>query len=98
KMNREAMRVGFAVHRDGLDADLAARADNAHGDLAAIRDQDLLDRRHDETCASQKRLPSGSAARATRIPYWSTGFATTSPPSRCTVAQAALMSSNSNLR
>src|SRR5882762_11195484 len=70
EMHREAVRVGFAVDGDRLDAELAARADDPHGDLAAIRDQDLFDRRHHgDTWASQKRLPSGSAARATRMPY-----------------------------
>ena len=70
EMHREAMRVGFAVHGHRLDAELPARADDPHGDLATVRDEHLLDGCHDrETCASQKRLPSGSAARATRMPY-----------------------------
>ena len=35
--------VGLGVHGDGLDAELAARADDPQGNLAAIRDQDLVE-------------------------------------------------------
>ena len=52
--------VGLGVHGHGLDAELAARVDDAQGDLAAVRDQDFLEhpslsrttetRRHRETC------------------------------------------------
>jgi hypothetical protein len=34
------------MHRDGLDTHLMARAVDAQRDLAAIRDQQLLDFRH----------------------------------------------------
>ena len=34
-----AARVGFGVHGHALDAQLAAGADDAHGDLAAVRDR-----------------------------------------------------------
>ena len=37
--------VGFGVDGDGLDAELAAGADHAHGDLAAVGDQDFLEHR-----------------------------------------------------
>ena len=40
-MKRLAVRLG--EDRDGRDAELAARADHAHGDLAAVRDEDLRD-------------------------------------------------------
>src|SRR3989442_15406915 len=40
-MRRLAVRLG--EDRDGRDAELAARADHAHGDLAAVRDEDLRD-------------------------------------------------------
>ena len=36
-------RVGVRVHRDALDAQLAAGADDAHRDLAAVGDQQALD-------------------------------------------------------
>jgi hypothetical protein len=39
----ERVLVGFGVHRDGLDAELAARIDDAHRDLAAVGDQDFLE-------------------------------------------------------
>jgi len=39
-VNRVA--VGIGVNRDGRDAQLAARAHDADGDLASIGDQDLL--------------------------------------------------------
>ena len=35
--------VGLGVHRDGADAQLAARADHAKSDLTAVGDQDLLE-------------------------------------------------------
>ena len=35
--------VGRRVHRDGADAELAAGADDADGDLAAIGDEDLVE-------------------------------------------------------
>ena len=38
-------RVGVRVDGDRLDAELAARADDAHGDLAAVRDEDAADHR-----------------------------------------------------
>ena len=34
--------IAFGIDRDGRNVHFAARADNAHGDLAAIGDQDLL--------------------------------------------------------
>jgi hypothetical protein len=37
------VRVGLAVHEHGLDAQLAARADDAERDLAAVRDEDLIE-------------------------------------------------------
>ena len=39
----EALAVGGRVHGDGLDAELAAGADDADGDLAAVGDQDALE-------------------------------------------------------
>ena len=32
--------IDVAVHRDGADPELVARPDHAHGDLAAVRDED----------------------------------------------------------
>jgi hypothetical protein len=43
-VDREAVRVGLAVHDDALDPELAARADDAQRDLAAVRDEDLIER------------------------------------------------------
>jgi hypothetical protein len=37
--------VGGGMHRDRLDAHLAAGADDAKGDLAAVGDQDLVEHR-----------------------------------------------------
>ena len=39
----ERVLVGLGVYRDGLDAELAAGADDPQGDLAAIRDQNFLE-------------------------------------------------------
>ena len=35
--------IGFRVHRDRSDAELSARNDDTESDLAAIRDEDLLE-------------------------------------------------------
>ena len=43
--NVQRAGVGLGVHGDGRDAELAARADDAQRDLAAIRDEDLLEGR-----------------------------------------------------
>ena len=40
----QGVLVRGRVHGDGLDAHLAARADDAHGNLAAVRDEHLVDR------------------------------------------------------
>ena len=40
-VQRVLVRLGVDGH--GLDAELAAREDDAHGDLAAVRDQDFLE-------------------------------------------------------
>jgi len=42
-MHRQAVRIGFAVDDDRLDPQLAARADDPEGDLAAVRDEDLIE-------------------------------------------------------
>ena len=39
----QRLPVGLAVDGDGLDAQFAAGADDPQGDLAAVRDQDLLE-------------------------------------------------------
>src|SRR5690606_19678763 len=39
----QRVRVGDAVDRDGADAELAAGADHAERDLAAVGDEDLAD-------------------------------------------------------
>jgi hypothetical protein len=38
------LAIGLGEDGDGLDAELAARPDDPDGDLAAIRDEDLLER------------------------------------------------------
>ena len=38
----ERVAIELAVDGDGLDAELASGADDAHGDLATVGDQDLL--------------------------------------------------------
>ena len=39
-----AVAIGRRVDRDGLDAELVAGADHAHGDLAPVRDEHSLHR------------------------------------------------------
>ena len=38
----QGVPIELGVDRDGLDAELASGADHAHGDLATVGDQDLL--------------------------------------------------------
>ena len=57
-------RVGLGVHGDGRDAELAARADDAQRDLAAVRDEDLLERLL-ERAGERPRPDAHGAARRT---------------------------------
>ena len=41
----QRVQVGFGVHRDAGQAGVTARPDDTHRDLAAVRDQDLAQRR-----------------------------------------------------
>ena len=68
-VQRVAIELG--VDRDGLDAELASGADDAHGDLAAVGDQDLLQhgcqcRCHDcsrpHAAATSRGPPDGPSA------------------------------------
>src|SRR5216683_4597614 len=43
KADVQRILVGFRIDRDGFDAKLAAREDDAHRDLAAIRNQNFLE-------------------------------------------------------
>ena len=57
-VDREAVRVGLAVHDDALDPELAARADDAQRDLTPVRDEDLVER--DRAPPSMSRDPRRS--------------------------------------
>ena len=46
KAHVQRVLVGFRIHRDGLDAELAAREDHAQRDLSAVGDQDFLEHVH----------------------------------------------------
>ena len=43
EVHRKAVRIGLAVHDHGLDAQLAARADDPQRDLTSIGDEDLIE-------------------------------------------------------
>ena len=58
-VDREAVRVGLAVHDDALDLELAARADDAERDLTPVRDEDLVE---------QERGPPSTSRHPTRSP------------------------------
>ena len=60
-MQRVAVELG--VHGDGGDAELAGGADDAHGDLAPVGDQDLL--QHGCQCRwhGRRRTPPPTPAR-----------------------------------
>src|SRR5215831_4233178 len=47
--------VSLRVHSDRLDTELTARKDDAERDLAAVRDQDLLE--HYRTLIAKRRSP-----------------------------------------
>ena len=38
----QGIAVGLRIHGDGLDAHLAAGANDAHGDFTAVRDENFL--------------------------------------------------------
>ena len=48
KPDVQRFAVSFAEYADGLHAQFAARAENAHGDFAAIGNQDFLEHRNVE--------------------------------------------------
>ena len=64
----EALAVGGRVHGDGLDAELAAGADDADRDLAAVGDQDALEHEPSRLELGSFRAPRGrlSAIRSKR--------------------------------
>ena len=43
ELHVERLHVGLGIDGEGLDAHLAASADNAEGDFAAVGDEDFLD-------------------------------------------------------
>ena len=65
--------IGIRVHRDGLDAQLAAGADDADGDLAAVGDQDLRDQ------ASHRGFRFSRKARSPSWPSFETRRAAMAP-------------------
>src|SRR5262249_51121014 len=69
--NVQRFAVCVAKHRDRLDAEFAARAENAHGNLAAIGDQDFLEHRNveRERSLAWRGRPLGSLASSLRSSY-----------------------------
>mgnify|MGYP001274292197 CR=1 FL=1 len=53
-LDMKRLPVGLGVNRDGFDIQLAAGAGDAHGDLAAVGDQDAL--KHE--CSTESRVLS----------------------------------------
>ena len=43
QLHVERLAVGLGVHHHGFDIELAARAEHAHGNLAAVGDEDTLE-------------------------------------------------------
>jgi hypothetical protein len=79
----QGVLVGGRVHGDGLQAELAARADDPQGDLPAVGDQDLAD------------LDGHSLrTRNSRVPY-STGWALSMSTASITHGNSASSSLNS---
>src|SRR4030081_360683 len=59
QMHRQAVRVRFAVHEHGLDAELAAGADDTKRYLATVGDKDLIE---------GQEAPPPKSSRRTRWP------------------------------
>ena len=64
----ERAAVGLGVDGHGRDAHRAAGAGHAHGDLAAVRDQDLPEGRR-----AHAAQPGLRFSRKARIPSWPSG-------------------------
>ena len=64
----ESTAIGVGVDDDGLDAHLAAGADHADGDLAAVGDQDFLEQpgRHNCVAPEESAIVAQRAGRARR--------------------------------
>jgi len=57
---RQHVAVGLAGRLHGADPEVARRALDAHGDLAAVGDQQLPDRGHAQTSISHRGSPGSS--------------------------------------
>ena len=73
--------VGRRVDGDGLDAELVERADHAHGDLAAVRDEDAGEHQSASRAAGGAAIGSSSNSSWPNSTGWafSTWIATTRP-------------------
>ena len=71
------VRIGRRMHRDGRDAHLLAGAIDAERDLAAVRDQDLLEHRAIRSASAARRIrPADRRARESPRSRPATGAAT----------------------
>src|SRR3712207_1196291 len=64
----ERVAIGLGVHRDRRDAELLECADDAHGDLPAIGDQDLAEHRARRLLARPRRPRPGSSPEDRKFP------------------------------
>ena len=71
-MRRIDVRVG--VDGDGLDAELATRPDDADGDLAAVRDEDPVERSGPAVLAQRRGPRPGDARHSGMLPCFFGGF------------------------
>jgi hypothetical protein len=62
--------VGLAEHRDRRDALLAQRADHAHGDLAAVRDEHAAELRHPQPSSTTHATATPASCAIVRWERW----------------------------
>src|SRR5262249_49507278 len=91
ELHHGRLRVRRRVHRDGLDPELAARARDAEGDLASVRDQDLLEHQLGSmtisVCSNSTHAPSSARICATfpetSAVTWFISFIASTMPTVC---------------
>ena len=66
----ERARVDLGVDGDGLDAELAARAQDAQRDLAAVGDEDLLEHRAAAPRLYAFLMRKSFCPNSTLLPFW----------------------------
>src|SRR5262249_61638113 len=88
ELDHGGVGVGGRVDGDRLDAELPARAGDPQRDLAAVRDQDLLE--HAQSSAGSRYI--STCSNSTRSPF-STTISATTPPSEAATSFMSFIAS-----